>query len=240
LNFIQNGDKKMKRLTVLLAALVMVFGLSISAQATLYNRGTDTLGYRLIYDSDLKITWYDYTYPGAFTHDYWVNAVNWADALSVNFGGIIYNDWRLPLTTEGSHAFRYDGTTTFGYNITSSELGHLYYIELDNVAYYDTLGNGPQAGYDVTKTGEFQQLRNYWYWSGTEVVGIPDAAYSFQFGTIGNPLKTGLQEFASENNDLVALAVRPGDVAPVPEPSTMLLLGSGLIGLLGLRKKFKN
>jgi len=229
----------MKRLTVLLAALMMVFGLSMAAQANLYNRGTDTLGNRLIYDSDLKITWYDYTYPGAFTHDYWVNAVNWADALSVNFGGIIYNDWRLPLTTEDSHAFSYDGKTTQGWNITSSELGHLYYIGLGNVAYYDTLGNGPQTGYDMTKTGEFQHLENYWYWSGTEAAGIPGGAYSFQFGTIGYAPNTGKQEIAGETNIFSALAVRPGDVAPVPEPSTMLLLGSGLFGLGGYgRKKF--
>jgi hypothetical protein len=29
-------------------------------------------------------------------------------------------------------------------------------------------------------------------------------------------------------------------VAPVPEPGTILLLGSGLLGLVGFRKRFKN
>jgi hypothetical protein len=30
------------------------------------------------------------------------------------------------------------------------------------------------------------------------------------------------------------------DITPVPEPSTMLLLGSGLLGLIALRRRFKN
>ncbi len=134
---------------ILLCLLLMLVTLCLNprAEAFLINRGTDTLGNRLIYDVDRDITWYDFSNP----QDIWDNQVAWADMLVVDFGGTIFDDWRLPTS------FNEDGSPpTFGFN-ADSELGHLYYVELGNLGYLDTSGNS-QAGFGLNNTGPFQSL----------------------------------------------------------------------------------
>ncbi|MDP3297466.1 MAG: PEP-CTERM sorting domain-containing protein [Thermodesulfovibrionia bacterium] len=217
----------MKRIFILAVIMAMVLGFSLQAHATLILKGTDTLGNRLIYDNDFNITWYDYTK----SYDTWQNQMNWADALDVDFGGTHYTDWRLPSTVDGPGVWGYDGTTTAGYNITSSEMGHLYYTELGNKGYYATDGTNPQSGWGLTNTGDFQNLQPNYYWSGTEYSA--DTSGAWDFNTDG-----GGQDSNYKGYSHYAIAVRPGDVfTPVPEPGTLLLLGSGLAGLATWRKR---
>lgn len=65
--------------------------------------------------------------------------------------------------------------------------------------------------------------------NGTNVLGAT--------GSLGNATgATGAASGGQDNFYLVNLSVPP---PPVPEPTTMLLLGLGLIGLAGVRRKFK-
>lgn len=89
----------MKKLLIFLFAFTMGLGSSLQAHAGLFNRGTDSSGNQLIYDSNFNITWYDYTQ----TSDTWQNQMNWASALTVDFGGSTYDDWRLPSTVDGPY-----------------------------------------------------------------------------------------------------------------------------------------
>jgi hypothetical protein len=76
--------------------------------------------------------------------------------------------------------------------------------------------------------GPFTNLQSTNYWSGVELNS--SNAWDFRF-------HNGTQGLNDKDNNFFALAVRPGDVAAVPVPAAVWLMGSALLGLAGFRRK---
>lgn len=131
--------------------------------------------------------------------------------------------------------FGYDGTTTAGHNITSSEMGHLYYEELGNVSRTGIDGSYPQANAGLENTGDFENLdgsANAIYYSGTDYADRENQCWSFNMGTgYQNPTYT------FEGYGLNGLAIRSGQISAVPVPGAVWLLGSGLLGFAGVSRR---
>ncbi len=198
-------------------------------------------GPEAFYDTALDITWL--RNANANGKMSWANANAWANTLVVGGTG----GWRLPTMVDTGAPgcdLSYAGGTDCGHNVqtqsfgtTYSEMAHLFYVTLGNKAYCDPALSsvnscrGPQPGWGLTNTGNFQDMQSHAYWSGLEYAPNPGAAW--YFGT-----SNGYQNFFVGSAELYALAVHPGDVAaPVPEPQTLALMLAGLGALLLVHKR---
>jgi hypothetical protein len=202
-------------------ALVGLSVLTLSANAALYDRGNG-----LIYDDTLDITWLqDANYAQTSGYDVdgrmtWANANTWAAGLS--YGG--YDDWRL--------ASAGDPPTGF-YNVTTGELGHMFYNNLGNTAYNSILDNVSFT--DTTPGGgteSFLNVQSYLYWLGEEYAPITVSAWAFNTngGNQYNGDKRGIN---------YSWAVRAGDVSSVPVPAAAWLFGTALLGLVGVKRRHR-
>jgi hypothetical protein len=219
-------------------------------QTTLQGRDLDgnAATFEAYYDTALNITWLaDANY--AKTSNYsaadrsgrltWDEAKTWADTLVVG----AYSDWRLPTMVDtGSSGCNYSlsGGTDCGYNVQTkdastgtvySEMARLYYVTLGNKAYFaPRTGAANQAGWGLRNSGPFSNVQSYFYWFGVESVRGADFAQYFYTGN-------GLQSYDFKVNEYSAWAVRPGDVAAVPEPQTYALVLAGLAAAVVARKR---
>ncbi len=175
-------------------------------ESTLQGRDLDgnLATFEAYYDTLLGITWLvDANY--ALTSGYdteghidgrlsWGPALVWAQSLDPYGSGV--TGWRLPTAVDlGAPGcnFSYNGTDC-GYNVDtlSSELAHMFYVTLGNLAYRDPLGNPAQPGWGLTNTGPFLNLMSdYYYWTGT----LADAgnAWGFVFDEGRQSLRSTVQ-----------------------------------------------
>lgn len=171
----------------------------------------------------------------------WDNAKEWIAGMN-NDSYLGYSDWRLPESNPINsnnyvNSQNNTGSTDHGYNLsrpgtlyagsTQNEMAHLFYNTLGNVSDFDTSGvnqdDCPGISSCLVQTGLFTNIQDNYYWSGSEFLVTTAWRFNFYDGFHGE---------RNKSNTHYAMAVRDGDVAPVPLPGAIVLLISALGWLL--------
>ena len=161
------------------------------------------------YSGSYTISTSDFGTTGTVT---WFGAQAFVNYLnSINYAGS--HQWGLPTTP--------DSDSSGGFNKTNSQMGELFYNELGGI-----------AGNSIPNSNYFSNVQAYLYWSSTEYSSDPKYMYAWLFNTF-----TGNQGATFKSSQYYAWAVSPGNIAAVPVPSALLLFGTGLLGLLSLKRR---
>lgn len=214
-------------------------------EVTLHGRDLDgnSATFEAYYDSSLNITWLadaNFAMTSGYDADgklLWSDAMSWAANLNPYGSGI--TGWRLPnwvnIGSAGCTGTYPNGTDCY-YNVdpTSSEMAHMYYTTLGDLAYFSPSGAAPQPGWGLVNTGPFTNIRrDAAYWTNeTYYFDYPNRAYTFWFDD-------GYLVGGSKTIARYAWAVHDGDIAAqtVPVPAAAWLLGGGLVGLIGVLRR---
>jgi hypothetical protein len=176
------------------------------------------------------------------------------DAWTINFGFVVSDNFTI--AGNGAHVnglsfgawlFPGDVLQSAEVSITDSEFGGTTFF--DGVVNFTQSGCvGNQYGFNVcTETGAFETLNlangTYWLNLQNAVVSTGDPVYWDENSGLSSASENSVGTIPSEaftilGNDVTSTTTTTGGT--VPEPSSIMLLGSGIVGVAGLvcRKLF--
>lgn len=213
----------MKKLRLLSTLCVTVISLCVvvPAEATLISRA----GGAAAYDTVLDITWT--TDAGVSGRGNWDRQIAWANDLDY----LGFHEWRLASmsVSTGLPTGLLPGTPFDSLSCNrvtekqcqNNELGYMFYYNLGG-----SLGDSLVGDHVVGDVG-LSNIQDF-YWSGTEA----DSPYAWRFGFF-----TGTSDLNVKYDSIFGWAVHDGDVAGVAEPPMILLLATGLLGLIGIARR---